>query len=131
MILLYLATPFVFMKFVFDFYCRNNFTADYFIQNCNIGEVKYALFLSIVRRKIYNCEKNYKRHLCEIFKKFKLMKRFERNVNMVLGICKQVCVWSTVEYGTKYCYVEVVENRKKATLNPIIEREQKKILYYF
>ncbi|KAG0426833.1 hypothetical protein DMUE_5945 [Dictyocoela muelleri] len=44
--------PFIFFKFAFYFFNRNNFTADYIQTNCEIGEEKYKILLKIFRDKI-------------------------------------------------------------------------------
>ncbi|KAG0439527.1 hypothetical protein DMUE_2370 [Dictyocoela muelleri] len=44
-------SPFVFLKFAFYFYNKNNFTAQYVMKNCGREEKMYARILSLVRKK--------------------------------------------------------------------------------
>ncbi|KAG0439628.1 hypothetical protein DMUE_2305 [Dictyocoela muelleri] len=44
--------PFTFFKFAFYFFQKNNFTAEYIIENCELGEKMYRHILSITRYQI-------------------------------------------------------------------------------
>ncbi|KAG0436990.1 hypothetical protein DMUE_3935 [Dictyocoela muelleri] len=56
-------SEFVFLKFSFYFFNKNNFTADYIMHNCEIGEEKYESILSLIRTKISQYVINNKRKL--------------------------------------------------------------------
>ncbi|KAG0440644.1 hypothetical protein DMUE_1584 [Dictyocoela muelleri] len=47
-------SEFVFLKFLFYFFNKNNFIANYIMQNCEICEEKYASILSLIRTLYHN-----------------------------------------------------------------------------
>ncbi|KAG0437766.1 hypothetical protein DMUE_3496, partial [Dictyocoela muelleri] len=48
------VSPTVFLQFAFYFYNKNNFTANYVMENCKIGREMYSHLLSFFRSKISN-----------------------------------------------------------------------------
>ncbi|KAG0442777.1 hypothetical protein DMUE_0012 [Dictyocoela muelleri] len=117
-------SPFVFLKFAFYFYNKNNFSANYVMENTGIGEEMYKKILSLFRSKISQYVKNNKRQLGGTLNEVQIDETFWARQKYGYGD-PGIATWifGAVEYDTGYCWVERVENRRKNTLLPIISRE--------
>ncbi|KAG0439968.1 hypothetical protein DMUE_2083 [Dictyocoela muelleri] len=99
-------SSFVFLKFVYYFFNINNFTANYIMHNCNIGEEKYVSILSIVREKLSKFVRNNKRQLRGILKEVQIDETFwVKRKYGIEDIGKPICICEAVEYKTGYFIV--------------------------
>ncbi|KAG0434940.1 hypothetical protein DMUE_4965 [Dictyocoela muelleri] len=119
-------SPFVFLKFAFYFFNKNNFTAKYVMENCGIGEEMYARILSLIRSKISEYVLINRRQMGGISKEVQIDETFWARRKYGVGdIGKAVWIFGGVEFKTGYCYCEVVEKRDISTLHPIIKSQIK------
>ncbi|KAG0424073.1 hypothetical protein DMUE_6111 [Dictyocoela muelleri] len=87
-------SSFVFLKFAYYFFNKNNFTANYIMHNCDIGEEKYASILSIVREKISKFVRNNKRQLGGILKEVQIDETYWAKRKYGIGdIVKPIWIW--------------------------------------
>ncbi|KAG0433928.1 hypothetical protein DMUE_5364 [Dictyocoela muelleri] len=123
-------SPFVFLKFAFYFFNKNNFTANYVMQNTGIGEEMYKVLLGLFRKKISEFIESNKRQLGGVLKEVQIDETFWAKRKYGVGdVGKSFWVFGAIEFKTGYCYIQKVENRKSTTLLPIINNEIKKKSY--
>ncbi|KAG0439433.1 hypothetical protein DMUE_2430 [Dictyocoela muelleri] len=116
-------SPFAFLKFAFYFFQKNNFTADYIIDNCDIGDKMYRHMLSIVRYQISEYIKANSRKLGGHLEEVQIDETFWSKRKYNVGeLSPAIWIWGAVEFDTGYCYCEIVEKRDVNTLHPIIKR---------
>ncbi|KAG0436521.1 hypothetical protein DMUE_4184 [Dictyocoela muelleri] len=100
------------------------------MRNTKIGEEMYVSILSIFRKKISNYVNQNRRKLGGILKEIQIDETFWAKRKYNVGYVRiSVRIWGCIEFKTRYCYCQVVDDRKATTLLPKINQQIEKKSY--